>query len=142
MTAAGLTTVRAAALAATRRAAQVKGYVVREVGPADAPWSGPDDSPARRAQRAVAQALGLPETAGRNLDALTDCLRDVDRWRAAGPRVVVLLHHASTLLAVDPQGWARLAEVLAEPGARGPGPQGEELRVVAVLDDPGSSGQV
>lgn len=68
----------------------------------------------RTAQAAVAAALRLPETAGRNLDAMVDSLRDLATWWPESERVVLLLHHAESLVESDLPGWHTLTEILRE----------------------------
>ena len=71
----------------------------------------------RSAQAAVAGALRLPETAGRNLDALVDSLRDLAAWWPGDERIVLLLHHAESLVEGDLPGWHTLTEILREASA-------------------------
>ena len=66
----------------------------------------------REAQAAVAEALRLPEAAGRNLDALVDSLRDLAAWWPEDERVVLLLHGAEALVEQDLPGWHTLTEIL------------------------------
>jgi len=61
----------------------------------------------------VAEALRLPPTAGRNLDALADSLRDLSDWPGV-PRLALLWDGAETLISRDLSGWFRLTQVLAE----------------------------
>ncbi|HLS44232.1 MAG TPA: barstar family protein [Ornithinicoccus sp.] len=68
----------------------------------------------RTAQAAVAVALRLPETAGRNLDAMVDSLRDLATWWPESARVVLMLHHAESLVESDLPGWHTLVEILRE----------------------------
>src|SRR5690606_27949140 len=68
----------------------------------------------RTAQAAVAVALRLPESAGRNLDAMVDSLRDLATWWPESDRVVLLLHHAESLVESDLPGWHTLIEILRE----------------------------
>lgn len=89
----------------------------------------------RQAQAEVARVLGLPETAGRNLDALTDSLRDLGTWWPDHDRVALLLHGAEGLVESDLPGWHTLVEVLAQARQdlhRG-GPGDRELLTVAVV---------
>lgn len=68
----------------------------------------------RTAQAAIAAALHLPETAGRNLDALVDSLRDLATWWPDDERIVLLLHGAGSLVDGDLPGWQTLTEILRE----------------------------
>ena len=68
----------------------------------------------RLAQARIAQALGLPETAGRNLDALADSLGDLARYWPDAPRVVLFWAHPEKLIEADSTGWFRLADVLQD----------------------------
>lgn len=66
----------------------------------------------RVAQARIATALGLPETAGRNLDALADSLRDLARYWPDDARVALFWRHPEKLIEKDTSGWFRLADVL------------------------------
>ncbi|WP_170231257.1 barstar family protein [Pseudonocardia kunmingensis] len=76
----------------------------------------------RPTQAAIARALRLPETAGRNLDALVDALRDLAvRW-PDDERVVLLWHDAGRLVDADLPGFLTLTEILRTAAAElGPG---------------------
>ncbi|MFX0537588.1 barstar family protein [Ornithinimicrobium sp. Y1847] len=66
----------------------------------------------RATQASIAKALRLPESAGRNLDALADSLRDLgDHW--PGP-VALLWEDAESLARTDGRHWWILAEILDE----------------------------
>ena len=68
----------------------------------------------RVAQARIASALRLPETAGRNLDALADSLGDLARYWPDAPRIARFWTHPERLIDVDPSGWFRLADVLQD----------------------------
>ncbi|MFT3860156.1 barstar family protein [Micropruina sp.] len=68
----------------------------------------------RAAQAAVASALRLPPSAGRNLDALADSLGDLARYWPHTPRIVLAWTHPEGLVLNDQHGWFRLVEVLAD----------------------------
>jgi RNAse (barnase) inhibitor barstar len=81
----------------------------------------------RQLYRSIATVLRLPDTAGANLDALADGLRDLARSWPATDRIVLLWSRADRLVAEDLLAWTMLAEVLssastqawnAEPGHR------------------------
>lgn len=106
-----------------RRALRSAGFAVAEADLDDRPGQGaphPDDrsdsdgrsSSLRAAQQAVARALRLPETAGRNLDALVDSLRDLASWWPDDRQVVLLLHGADVLVESDLPGWHELTDIL------------------------------
>lgn len=64
----------------------------------------------RQTQAAIARTLRLPDTAGTNLDALEDSLRDLtDIW--GGP-VALLWEGAEHLARADSQGWWVLTDIL------------------------------
>lgn len=66
----------------------------------------------REAQAAIARALRLPDSAGRNLDALADSLRDLAvRWPEA-ERVALLWHGADALVDSDLPGYLVLTDIL------------------------------
>lgn len=71
-----------------------------------------DPATLRTAQAMIAAALHLPETAGRNLDAMVDSLRDLATWWPQNERVVLLLHGAEALVQSDLPGWHTLTEIL------------------------------
>ncbi len=77
----------------------------------------PTPSSMRAAQAAIATALRLPETAGRNLDALVDSLRDLATWWPQEERIVLLIHGAESLVESDLPGWHTLTEILREASA-------------------------
>lgn len=87
------------------QASVAAGYVVVEVDTA-----GVTDF--RLAQARIAAALRLPETAGRNLDALADSLGDLARYWPDAPRVALFWSHPEKLIEADSSGWFRLADVL------------------------------
>lgn len=60
---------------------------------------------------AFGAALGFPDSYGRNLDALEDCLRDLS-WLPAGP--VELVWEDGPLRAADPRTHQVLSEILAD----------------------------
>ncbi|OZM77597.1 hypothetical protein CFP66_34620 [Pseudonocardia sp. MH-G8] len=66
----------------------------------------------RTAQAAIARALRLPESGGRNLDALVDALRDLAVWWPEDERVVLLWHDAGRLVDADLPGFLILTEIL------------------------------
>jgi Barstar (barnase inhibitor) len=72
----------------------------------------------RDAQARIAVALRLPETAGRNLDALADSLRDLARYWPEADRVALIWCHPEKLIEADAAGWFRLADVLEDGSAR------------------------
>jgi barstar (barnase inhibitor) len=87
-----------------RRSLSGSGFAVAEVaGPA---------SGMREAQAAIARALRLPETAGRNLDALVDSLRDLATWWPDDERVALLWPGAEQLVEGDLPGFLTLTEIL------------------------------
>jgi hypothetical protein len=62
----------------------------------------------------VAAALRLPSTAGSNLDALADSMRDLpDRWPGTG-RLALLVRGAETLIQADLLAWLQLSLVLGQ----------------------------
>lgn len=66
----------------------------------------------RTMQVRIAEALHLPATAGTNLDALVDSLRDLYRWWP-GTRVLMLAWHDAHLLVEDDlPGWLELVDIL------------------------------
>lgn len=68
----------------------------------------------RVAQAAIAAALGLPPTAGRNLDALADSLGDLARYWPDAPRIALFWKHPDRLIDTDTSGWFKLADVLQD----------------------------
>lgn len=94
----------------------------------------------RTAQAAVAEALRLPEAAGRNLDALVDTLRDLATWWPGHDRVALLLHGAASLVDSDLPGWHTLTEILSGASAelwRDGGPGDVAFETVALVDQHG-----
>lgn len=87
--------------AADAVAAELRGAGWR-VGVVDGPESRVD------ALEAIGEALGFPEWYGHNLDALWDCLTDLD-----GPTVLVWTRW-SRLALRRPDDWARVLEVLTD----------------------------
>jgi hypothetical protein len=87
-----------------RRSLAGSGFAVAEVAGAAAGVRG--------AQAAIARALRLPETAGRNLDALVDSLRDLARWWPDDERIVLLWPGAEELVDGDLPGFLTLTEIL------------------------------
>lgn len=99
---------------------------------------GMPDAPAslRTAQAAIASALRLPETAGHNLDALIDSLRDLATWWPGTHQLALLLHGAESLVDHDLPGWHTLTEILAGATAelwRGGGPGDVAFETVALV---------
>lgn len=74
----------------------------------------PDAAGLREAQARIAAALHLPESAGRNLDALVDSLRDLAVWWPDQERVALLVHGAEALVATDLPGWQVLTAILRD----------------------------
>ena len=111
-----------------RRTLSGSGFAVAEVsGPAVA---------MREAQAAIARALRLPETAGRNLDALVDSLRDLATWWPDDDRVELFWPGAEQLVEGDLPGFLALTEILR--GAtddlwRGGGPGDRQFETVAFV---------
>lgn len=94
----------------------------------------------RMAQAALAEALRLPETAGRNLDALVDSLRDLALWWPESDKVVLVLHGAQALVDRDLPGWHTLTEILREASAdlwRDGGPGDRAFETVALVEGHG-----
>jgi hypothetical protein len=90
----------------------------------------------REAQAAIAAALRLPETAGRNLDALVDSLRDLATWWPDDERVALLWSGADELVDADLPGFLTLTDILR--GAtddlwRGGGPGDRQFETVAFV---------
>jgi hypothetical protein len=90
----------------------------------------------REAQAAIAQALRLPSTAGRNLDAMVDSLRDLATWWPDDERVALLWPGAEELVDGDLAGFLTLTEILR--GAtddlwRGGGPGDRQFETVAFV---------
>lgn len=111
-----------------RRTLSGSGFAVAEV-------SGPAAG-MREAQAAIARALRLPETAGRNLDALVDSLRDLATWWPDDDRVVLFWPGAEQLVEGDLPGFLALTEILR--GAtddlwRGGGPGDRQFETVAFV---------
>lgn len=102
-----------------RRRLTANGFAVAETDPAS--WGGQDEdtlssppsaSSGRRSQAAIAAALRLPESAGRNLDAMVDSLRDLAVWWPDHERVALLWHGADALVDADLPGYLELTEIL------------------------------
>lgn len=72
----------------------------------------------REAQRRIAVGLRLPETAGRNLDALADSLHDLARYWPDAPRLALVWCHPEQIIEADTAGWFRLTDVLVEASER------------------------
>jgi hypothetical protein len=87
-----------------RRTLSGNGFAVAEVQEAAAGM--------RAAQAAIAQALRLPVTAGRNLDAMADSLRDLSTWWPDDERVALLWRGADELVDSDLPGFLTLIDVL------------------------------
>lgn len=102
-----------------REALSDAGFVLAEV---DAPDWGEravdtleSDRPAtsvREVQAEIARALHLPASAGHNLDALVDSLRDLAIWWPDQERVALLWHGADALVDSDLPGYLELADIL------------------------------
>lgn len=97
----------AARVSALARDAGAAGYRVVEVDTATV-------SDFRVAQARIAAALRLPDTAGRNLDALSDSLGDLARYWPQDHRIALFWTHPETLIDQDTSGWFRLADVLQD----------------------------
>lgn len=93
-------TVREAAEAAQRRGAAV--YLLE----------GEDLTSKRTALDGIAAALSFPEWAGRNLDALYDCLTDLS-WLAEGEHVLIWSGH-QVLAENDPKAFRGITSVLRD----------------------------
>jgi hypothetical protein len=90
----------------------------------------------RDAQAAIARALRLPETAGRNLDALVDSLRDLATWWPGDERVALLWPGAEELVEGDLPGFLALTEILraaTDDLWRGGGPGDRRFETVAFV---------
>lgn len=101
---------------------------------------GVDATELRTAQAAIATALRLPETAGRNLDALVDSLRDLALWWPESDRIVLVLHNAQALVDSDLPGWHTLTEILREASSdlwRDGGVGDRAFETVALVDGHG-----
>lgn len=112
----------------------------RQEPAADTLDADPAPTTLRTAQAAIAAALRLPETAGRNLDALVDSLRDLATWWPDDEHVVLLLHRAESLVAADLPGWHTLTEILREASAdlwRGGEPGDRAFETVALVHQHG-----
>jgi RNAse (barnase) inhibitor barstar len=103
------------------------GIVLSAAGFAIVGVNGAELAGRRQLYRSIATVLRLPDTAGANLDALADGLRDLARSWPATDRIVLLWSRADRLVAEDLLAWTMLAEVLssasteawnAEPGRR------------------------
>ncbi|MGH3432975.1 MAG: barstar family protein [Thermocrispum sp.] len=71
---------------------------------------------------AIAAALQFPETFGRNLDALYDCLTDLS-WLPSGEHVLIWVA-SSSLGSVDQRAYLAIRSVLSD-AQRALGPAGE-----------------
>lgn len=96
----------------------------------------------RQAQATIAGALRLPRTAAYNLDAMSDCLRDMNSWWPDDPRVALLVEHAEILVGGDLPGWQVLSDILTDasegfPGDRGRPDPDRALEIVALVDGHG-----
>lgn len=93
----------------------------------------------REAQAEIARELRLPEAAARDLDALTDSLRELATWWPDQERVALVVHGAEGLVETDLPGWHILLDVLtqARQDLRRGRPGDRELLVVAVVDGHG-----
>ena len=111
-----------------RRTVAGSGFAVADVaGPATG---------LREAQAAIARALRLPETAGRNLDALVDSLRDLATWWPDDERVALLWPGAEELVEGDLPGFLTLTEILraaTEDLWRGGGPGDRQFETIAFV---------
>jgi len=87
--------------------AAAAGYTVVQVSTAEV-------TDFRAAQARIAAALALPDTAGRNLDALADSVGDLARYWPDARRICLFWTHPERLIERDPSGWFRLADVLQE----------------------------
>jgi hypothetical protein len=138
LVAAGFAVVEADLSGATRRGAATGAEHHPLLGQSpDTLDSEPIRTSLRTAQTAIADALRLPETAGRNLDAMVDSLRDLATWWPGSERVVLLLHHAESLVESDLPGWHTLTEVLREASQdlwRGGGLGDRAFETVALVD--------
>lgn len=111
-----------------RRALAEGGYAVAEVEG--------DTSGLREAQAAIARALRLPATAGRNLDALVDSLRDLATWWPDDERVALLWPGAERLVEADLPGFLTLTDILraaTDDLWRGGGPGDRLFETVAFI---------
>jgi hypothetical protein len=90
----------------------------------------------REAQAAIARALRLPATAGRNLDALVDSLRDLATWWPDDERVALLWPGAEELVDGDLPGFLTLTGILraaTDDLWRGGAPGDRQLETVAFV---------
>lgn len=97
----------------------------------------PTPTSLRTAQAAIARALRLPETAGRNLDALVDSLRDLATWWPQDERVALVLDGAESLVDSDLPGWHVLTEILGEASRdlwRGGQPGDRVFETIALIE--------
>lgn len=84
---------------------------------------------------AIAAAMQFPDTFGRNLDALYDCLTDLS-WLPAGEHVLIWVASGS-LNAADPKGYLAIRSVLSD-AQRALAPSGDRHdhhRLTVVLTD-------
>lgn len=96
-----------------------------------------DPTTLRTAQATIAEALYLPETAGRNLDAMVDSLRDLATWWPEDERILLLLHGAEALVQSDLPGWHTLTEILRDASRdlwQGGAPGDRVFETVALVD--------
>lgn len=94
----------------------------------------------RTAQAGIAEGLRLPESAGRNLDAMVDSLRDLATWWPDDERIVLLLHGAESLVHGDLPGWHTLTEILQQASAdlwRGGAEGDRAFETIALVDGHG-----
>ena len=92
----------------------------------------------RAAQQRIARGLRLPETAGRNLDALADSLRDLARYWPDAPRLALVWCHPEPIIDADTVGFLRLTDVLVEASEqlwRGGGDPDDRLFETLLLTD-------
>jgi hypothetical protein len=91
-----------------RRTLTGNGFALAEVEPG----AGAPAASMREVQAAIARTLRLPATAGRNLDAMADSLRDLAVWWPDDERVALLWPGAEKLVESDLPGYLTLTEVL------------------------------
>lgn len=115
-----------------RRTLAGNGFALAEVEPG----AGTPAASMREAQAAIARALRLPATAGRNLDAMVDSLRDLAVWWPDDERVALLWPGAEKLVESDLHGYLTLTEVLRAASDdlwRGGAPGDREFETVAFV---------
>lgn len=94
----------------------------------------------RSAQGALAHALGLAPTAGQNLDAMVDSLRDLPRRWPQARALALLWTGAESLIGADLAGWMTLTDVLTGAARTHPlGPAGLRFTALAVVDGFGTT---